>query len=97
MSRELRVISRDEKLRYAALAALGLPLLVLVNIVFVLRVIDLFRSSSILGFIGLLAFTLVIGLAALGADFWLFRWLIDEFRVFRWGSREKSTSPDRDE
>ena len=85
-NRELRFISMNDKLRYAALIMLGFPLLALINVVFVLRVIDLFGPSSTAGFISLLAFTAMIGIAAIGADFWLVRWLIEEFDVFRWTS-----------
>lgn len=86
--RELRFLSAGDKLRYIALAVLGGPLLLLVNVFFVFRVIGVFHHSEGYGVVTLAAFAFVIGIAALGADYWLFRWLKDEYDVFRWTGSE---------
>lgn len=82
--RELRFLSFNEKLRYIAFAVLGLPLLVAVNIVFILHLIDVFRPNTGTGFAVAAGFALVVGIGALGADFWILRWLKEEFQYYRW-------------
>ncbi len=82
--RELRFLSASDKLRYAALAVLGGPLLLLINVMFIIQLIGVFSPEMSVAYFGVVAFTTVLGIAALGADYWLFRWLKEEFDVFRW-------------
>lgn len=88
--RELRYLSFNDKLRFAALIVLGSPLLLLLNLYFVTRVINVFDHGEDSGFLALAGFAAIIGIAVLGADYWLLNWLKDEFDVFRWiGSTKK--------
>lgn len=89
MDRELRFISANDKLRYAALAVLGGPLLLLINGAFILSVIDVFNPEPGFGVVTVAAFAVVMGIAALGADYWLLRWLKEEFNVFRWAGSSR--------
>ena len=85
-ARQLYLKARDfnEKLRFGVLIVLGFPLLAAINIYFVLRVMDIFDRGPDTGVITVAAFAFVIGIAAIGADIWLLRWLNEEINIFRW-------------
>lgn len=88
--RELHYLSLNDKLRFAALIVLGAPLLLLLNFYFVTRVINVFDHGEDSGVLAIAGFAAIIGIAVLGADYWLLKWLKDEFDVFRWiGSTKK--------
>ena len=82
--RELRKLSREEKLKYGTLAVLGLPLLTLMHVVLVKWIIDIFTAETAGGVLGIVFFVVLLGIATIGTDFWILRWLHEEWDVFRW-------------
>ena len=61
------------------------------HVVLVMWIIEIFTAETAGGVLGIGFFVVLLGIATIGTDFWILRWLHEEWDVFRWIRESEDT------